>query len=79
MVPGPDDDVDVQAIVAALRALENPLDVWILVRKNGLLGNPRLTIKEIAAQLGITGDEVKGILKAALIQVATFLKATQPP
>ena len=79
VVPGPDDDVDVQAIVAALRALENPLDVWILVRKNGLLGNPRLTIKEIAAQLGITGDEVKGILKAALIQVATFLKAKQPP
>ena len=79
VVHGHEDDVDVQAIVAALRSLENPLDVWILVRKNGLLGNPQLTIKEISEQLGLTRDEVQSILKEAMNHVTIFLKTWRPP
>lgn len=72
-----EDDVDVQAIVAALRSLDNPLYVWILVRKNGLLGNPQLTIKEISVQIGITSDEVKAILKESWVHVKTYFEAAQ--
>lgn len=75
VIPGDSDDVDVQAIVAALRSLDNPLYVWILVRKNGILGNPQLTISEIAAQIGITTDEVKGILKESLVHVKMYFEA----
>lgn len=67
------DDLDMVALRRAIRRLDDPLKAWILVRKEGLLGNDRMSYKEIACRVGISELEAKRIARHARTEVKEWI------
>lgn len=58
-------DFDVQGLLRSLRRIDDPISVWALVHKYGLLGTEPLTYKQIARHLRIREAKAREMVKAA--------------
>ena len=72
-----EDPIDMVALRRAIRRLDDPLKAWILVRKEGLMGNDRMSYKEIARRVGISELEAKRIARHARNEIKEWILVEQ--
>lgn len=68
------DDVDSILLRKALRTFDDPIQVWVIVRKSGILGMEPMTMKAIAETLGISEKDVRKINRSARKKLKECLK-----
>lgn len=71
---GHDDDV-IERFRDAFKAFDDPMQVWVVVRRYGLLGMGRMTLVEMASRLGISKDFASRLDKDARRKLEEILKS----
>lgn len=67
------DEDDMILLRRAIRTFEDPIQVWVLVRKLGLFGMERMTFVEIAKELGVSESTVRRTNRIARRKIRIYL------